>query len=328
MTTNVHVCMIIDAWYPFVGGGQIHVKNLINQLKRLGVKVTLFHSPHHHLIIRALWLFWVVPQVLLYQAKNPFSLIHAHAFAPGLPAKLLSVMLNIPVVYTVHGSHLMDVAAPGLKTQLERFLLTKIRYSHQISVNKSFTKYPNVNKNVTIIGNGVDIKEFNKIREKKRKKFTLLYVGRKHQTKGLGFLQKAVAEVKKQYPNILLVVITDGKITRKNLVKEFKRAHTFILPSLAEGQPLVLLEAWAAKLPVIATATPGVREIAQDKYNALLVPPGNTQALVVAIKEMITLSPRQRAILGARGYSLVTKQFTWEKTTQKTLAVYQQVVRS
>jgi glycosyltransferase involved in cell wall biosynthesis len=191
--------MLIDAWYPFVGGGQIHVTNLIKHLKKHHIEIDLFHSPHHHIIMRSLWSLLVIPQVIYNHSKKPFTLIHAHAFLPGIPGKILSMILGLPVIFTVHGSHLMDQRKKGFKAFMEELILTKIRYTHQITVTKSFTKYDNVNKNISIIGNGVDIKEFDKVKVKKHKIFTLLFVGRDHPDKGLKGLKDAFSAI---YPKI------------------------------------------------------------------------------------------------------------------------------
>ena len=323
---RLSVCMLIDAWFPFVGGGQVHVKNLIKYLEvEEPVKVTLFHSPHHHVLIRALWTLWVIPQVVAHHLKAPFQLIHAHAFAAGLPGKTLSSLLRLPVVYTVHGSHLMDTKTRGVKAWGERFLLTKISYSHQISVTRSFAKYDNVNKNISIIRNGADIEAFNKVKAKKNKQFTLLYVGRDHPTKGLPILRQAFAQVKNQYPKIKLKLVTHGKITGKALIKEYKKAHAFILPSLVEGQPIAILEAWAAKLPVIATRTAGVKEIATHGKNALLIAPDNINALKKAITKLMKMKVSQRDKLTASGYKGVKQKYTWRHIAGQTYHIYLEV---
>ena len=323
---KIRVAMLIDAWFPFVGGGQIHVQNLIKTLeKNHPVTVYLFHAPHHNIIIRALWCFWVIPQVLIVNLFNgPFAIIHAHAFVPGIPAKIISHILRIPVIYTVHGSHQMDLKSVSLKAVVERWLLTRIKYTSQISVTKSFANYPNTNK-VINISNGVDIRAFDQIKVSKHKNFTFLYVGRDHPIKGLSILRRAFAIVKKIHPKIELITIT-GKITGKALITAYKHAHAFVLPSLAEGQPLVLLEAWAAKLPIIATKTMGVVEIARHKKNALLINPGDSNQLARAMINLYNMSPSLRGALGKAGHRLINSRYTWNHVATKTCTLYRQVL--
>lgn len=321
----LHVCMLIDAWDPFIGGAQIHVKALLKYFPH-HIKVHLFHAPHPNIFTRALWCLFVIPQVILYAiGYKPLALIHAHAFAAGIPAKILSFLLGVPVVYTVHGSHLMDAHVPGLKAWLEKLLLTRISYTRQISVTQTFLQYPNVNKNISVINNGVDIQAFNKVKTKKNKKFTLLYVGRDHPSKGLSILRQAFSVAQSQYPQLKLRLVT-GNINYNQVIIEYKRAHAFVLPSLVEGQPLVLLEAWAAQLPVIATKTAGVLELAQPGQNAILVDPGNASQLTQAIIKLYRMNPSQRLKLARSGYRIARK-LSWEKTASQTAAVYEQITR-
>lgn len=324
----IRVCMLIDAWYPFVGGGQVHVRSLIKHLKRHRVQVDLFHSPHPHLLVRSLWLFWVIPQVIYYHSKKPYALIHAHAFAPGIPGKILSMVLRLPVFFTVHGSHLMDRQKKDFKAVGERILLTKIRYTHQITVTKSFTKYSNVNKNISVISNGVDIKEFDSVNTQKDKIFTLLFVGRDHPDKGLPALKSAFAAVSAKISPAKLRIVINGKLTGKKLIKAYKKAHAFVLPSLAEGQPLTILEAWAAKLPVVATATAGVKELATNNYDSIIVSPGNQHQLEDALIKIRRLPQDERRLLGQRGYQKVKSQFTWDKIATQTATLYRHYVNS
>ena len=216
--------------------------------------------------------------------------------------------------------------ASGTKAWLEKFLLTRIHYTRQISVTRSFLNYPNINKNISVINNGVDIRAFDKVKVKKNTKFTLLYVGRDHPTKGLEILRAAFIKAQRHYPRIQLQVVT-GDLTGEQLIKAYKQAHAFVLPSLVEGQPLVLLEAWAAKLPVIATKTAGVLELAQHNQNAILVDPGSVSQLHQAIIRLLRLSPRQRTTLALAGYRQA-RQFTWAKTASQIISVYEQVSSS
>src|SRR5438309_425055 len=61
-----------------------------------------------------------------------------------------------------------------------------------------------------------------------------------------------------------------------------------VLPSLAEGFGLVLIEAMAAGLPVIATDVAGIHDVVRPNETGLLVPPGDASALAMAISRVIT----------------------------------------
>jgi glycosyltransferase involved in cell wall biosynthesis len=86
-------------------------------------------------------------------------------------------------------------------------------------------------------------------------------------------------------------------------------AGVLVLPSLAEGFGLVLIEAMAAGVPVVATDVPGIREVVRNGVTGLLVPPGDAAALAVAIRRIVDDAElRQRLILTARAD---LPRFTW-----------------
>ncbi len=100
----------------------------------------------------------------------------------------------------------------------------------------------------------------------------------------------------------------------------------FVLPSLAEGFSLALIEALAAGLPVVATNVGGAGEVIRDREGGILVPPSDSAALAAALHEMLGLSEfeRQRQRQAAR---LAAKPFSIHAMAEKTLRVYSDVSR-
>lgn len=318
------ILVLIDAWFPFVGGGQMQVKNLKRILEKdFDCQFFILHSPSSHILMRFLWTFWVIPQAIFLNQKHNFGLIHAHAYWPGVPGKILAKILKIPIVFTVHGSNLLDLGVKTPRAFLEKIILTKIRYDQVISTASNFLKYKNVNKNITVIANGVDVKAFDRVKVKKEKPFKILFVGRNDPVKGLKFLKKAMIRVRKKIPQTRLKIITSG-VDYQNLIREYKSSHVFVLPSLSEGQPLTLLEAWAAKLPVVVTRVGENPKMVKNDYNGYLIKPGNARALAEAILKV--LADEKRALMGKRGYQLVKDDYTWERCVKKTHEVYKKII--
>lgn len=86
-------------------------------------------------------------------------------------------------------------------------------------------------------------------------------------------------------------------------------ADIFVLSSIYEGMPNVVLEAMAAKTPVIATDIDGVQDIISDRVNGLLVPPGQPERLTKALRTLLD-HDELRQQLAERGFADVAERFT------------------
>jgi glycosyltransferase involved in cell wall biosynthesis len=115
-----------------------------------------------------------------------------------------------------------------------------------------------------------------------------------------------------------------GRISHEQFVREYARASIAVVPSLYEGFGLPVGEAMATATPVISTTGGALPEVAGDA--ALLVPPGNAQALADAIRTLFD-NPAKREQLGAAGYARVHQHFTWKKAAEKTVETYREVIR-
>jgi len=324
---RLRVAMLIDAWFPFYGGGQVHVRKLREVLeKKYNVDVELFYSASSNLIIRFFWALIVSFQVWIEHKKKSFDLIHSHAYIAGLPGKILSLKLKIPVVHTVHGSSLLDRGLKTPKAWFEKYLLTKVAYDAQITVSTNFLDYMNVNKNIYVIHNGVDVKRFDGIRVRKSKNPRLIWVGRDDPVKGLKYLKQAILRVRKKLPRLEAVLVTGGKIFGDELVREYKKSHLFVLPSLAEGQPLTLLEAWAAKLPVVVTDVGENSSLVKDAINGYLVDAKSVNQLERQILKVLRSKDKGKR-MGLAGYRLVASDYSWEKMVGETVKVYRSLVK-
>ncbi|HCM37609.1 MAG: Glycosyl transferase group 1 [Candidatus Gottesmanbacteria bacterium GW2011_GWB1_43_11] len=375
----MRICVLVDAWKPMWGGGQTHVwetsKILVRQhdleidvftrsicdgkeryatdeshyggklnIRRIGPCTKFFN-----LFGRLAWVISVIFSVIQTHRIKKYDLIHAHAYISGLPGKLLSYLLKIPVVYTVHGANNLDLGRTNPVTLLENILLTKIKYDQEISVSHHFLKYNNVNQKICVIPNGVDVSMFDRYVSKIRRDhfFTLLWVGRFETVKNVTALVLAFRNLVNDYPYLRLVLIGDGrekedirKLCQKlklndlvkfkdqlkytELIKAYKEANLFVLPSLSEGQPISLLEAWAAKLPVVATDVGDDKLLVKKDVNGWLVKPGDIQSLEKVLHQVIKRTDLGK--IGQSGYDLVRAHCSWEKSSLDLYRIYQQLV--
>jgi len=170
----------------------------------------------------------------------------------------------------------------------------------------------------------------------------ICFVGRLVPVKNLSVLLNAIKLVSSSYPEIVLLIMGDGPLGaglrqqseelgikqnvrfmgyRHDVLSIMQATEAFVLSSNMEGLPIVLLEALASKVPVVATAVGGIPEIIDDGRTGLLVPPRNPEQLAAAITQVLsdTNSARQRAELGRAWFEA---NGTSEVMARKTLAMY------
>ena len=287
--------------------------------------------------------------------KDEFDVIHSQSFAAGIPALLLKHMLKIPVVHTVHGIYqaqwsdlISSKSKAALFKKIERFILFR-DYDATITVDKYFIsvakKLGYFKRNIIYIPNGVDCERFESAK-KKNEKYTFLFLGRLVEQKGLKYLIRAAKILKEENFQILLAgtgpqekmlkeltaqsglkerIKFLGYIHEEELTRLYLRSDAFVLPSIWEGLPLTLLEAWAARLPVIATNVGGIGDVCINEENALVIPSKNPQKLAEAMKLLIDNEPLEKK-LAVNGRRLVEKEYSWKIIAKRTLDVYKNLV--
>jgi len=104
-------------------------------------------------------------------------------------------------------------------------------------------------------------------------------------------------------------------------------ADLAVLSSLSEGSPNALLEAMSAGVPVVATAVGGIPEIVSDRASALLVAPGNANALCAAMRELL-VNPSLARQMAERAHQLILSHHTPEARTRRLVEIYTAVLAS
>jgi glycosyltransferase-like protein len=117
-----------------------------------------------------------------------------------------------------------------------------------------------------------------------------------------------------------------GTVGDDELSAWYHAADAFVFPSHNEGWGLVVLEAMAAGLPVVATDIPVFREYLTPDRDALLVPPGDAAALAAAMRRL-AVDPGLRSRLAANGPS-VARRFPWEAVARRHLDLYERLALS
>jgi glycosyltransferase involved in cell wall biosynthesis len=111
---------------------------------------------------------------------------------------------------------------------------------------------------------------------------------------------------------------------REDMARLLAQSHIVCLPSYREGLPKALLEAAASGRAIVATDVPGCREAVRHGVNGLLVPARDAAALADALRRLLTDAALRREF-GQRGREMAEKEFSVEKITAETLALYRKM---
>jgi glycosyltransferase involved in cell wall biosynthesis len=206
----------------------------------------------------------------------------------------------------------------------ERLIFNSSLVKHATAVSQQTREYAVKSQNIcaekiSVIPNSVNVAQYSEAQQAdeavKQEILNLtggscwvLCVGRLHPQKGHSFLFQAFSEFVQQHDDARLLVVGEGHLlaeleeliatlnlgrhvfllgSRSDIPSLLRVCQVFVLPSLYEGMPNVVLEAMAAKIPIIATAVDGTCELIEDGCDGALVPPGDSAALGRAL-EVIT----------------------------------------
>jgi glycosyltransferase involved in cell wall biosynthesis len=281
-----------------------------------------------------------------------------HASAFGL--RRAGVRLGIPFVLVSHGDifdHPKDAFSlpmMHLYSHAARFAYRTAR--HVICVGRALRERAIIcgarPESVTVIPNGVDATEISGLdhpNARRESNWEILYVGRVSPEKGVEVLVRAMAEVGDLTSRLRIVgtgsdlvrlqaltaelglqprIRFVGAVPRKALAAFYATADVVVLPSLADAQPVVSLEAQLAGVPVIGSNVGGIPDVVQHGVNGVLVPAGRPRELAEAIRTLATDPGRLAAMAAnarqnARCYTWPSMLEAFEKTVEAALATAQ-----
>lgn len=157
----------------------------------------------------------------------------------------------------------------------------------------------------------------------------LLFVGRLAPVKGLRVLLAALARARETHPGLRLTIVGDGEdrahlenlakpmgeavrftgyLSQTEVAERLAQADAFVLPSFAEGLPVVLMEALAAGKTAIAPRVAGVAELIEEGRSGYLIHAGDVEGLTQAL-EQLAADPEAGKALGAAGQEIVRAEF-------------------
>lgn len=270
--------------------------------------------------------------------------LHNHlGDASGTVALLAATMAGIPFSYTAHGPDLFFAPMHWRideKTARAKFVAC---ISHFCRSQIMLFSDPAHWRKLALIRCGIEPSQYvGSPREAFGKH--VLFVGRLAAVKGVPLLLEAFSRVRKAHPDARLTLVGDGSEraqleshaealdlddtvdfvgyrTQDEVRSLFEHADMLVLPSFAEGLPVVLMEALASRIPVIATSVAGVTELVRDGETGILVPPSDVDGLTAALNRLLN-EPDLCRRLGEAGLVTVLDQHDVAREAEKLLALF------
>jgi glycosyltransferase involved in cell wall biosynthesis len=290
------------------------------------------------------------------------DLVHCNTYFPVYSGKILARLKSVPLISTFHDIYGLRgwiksqrSVVWGLLGHLTTVIAARLSHDKIISVSpqckQKLVSLGVREERIVIIPNGVDLKLFDSTIVERIPK-QILYVGRLVNFKHVDWLIEAFARVIKEVPDARLkivgggpernnlerlvrrlrlehrVVFTGVTPTYEEVARYYKESEVFVLPSTVEGEAIVLKEAMAAGLPLIAMniAGSGVLSLMRDGENGFLLEPG--QPKLIAERTIQLLQDRGlRRRMGTFGRKFAEK-FDWNVITDRTAQVYAEVIES
>ena len=301
--------------------------------------------------------FFLIPKLLNLIRTERIDLIHTHLFTANLWGRLAGKLSGVPVISSEHG---MDNWRKGFRLTLDRWLTPACKRIVFVSkAVKQFymAKNGSINGKSRVIYNGINVANFQVPDEAQAVRESL---GLNDQNKVIGIVGRLVPEkahvdfieaiqlLKEKHKSVVGLVVGEGELMNR-LKKRVQDAHlqnhivftgfrsdmprlyqamdVCVLSSLREGFPLTVLESMAAGIPVVATKVGGVVELIEDGKDGLLISPGDSPALVEAIRRILE-DQELKSVLVQNAKEKVRDYFSIEKMVNDHASLYTEVLTS
>ncbi len=298
-----------------------------------------------------------VDQLVNLIRNENYTLVHAHTPRSVFMGSMAAKRAGVPLVYHVHSPTARDSThrlRNFINAKLERWSLRNA--AHLITVSPSLEQLMQTqgydDSQVTYVANGVPMIDAGS-REQPQGTWTLGMAALFRPRKGIEILLESLAAIRSQGADVHLRAIgpfetpeyehdvkqrceqlgIEEAITWTgfvdNIHAELAQIDLFVLPSLfGEGLPMVVLEAMAAGVPVVASHVEGVPEAIRHRQDGLLVEPASVSQLTLAIEELIAGESLDYLALSENAKQRHGERFSAQAMAKGVAAVYERVLHS
>ena len=284
------------------------------EIEEMGIEVHFLSQPGNG---TDYFSFFKVAKIL---KKKQIDVIHTHNTQPFVDGTL-GALLSGREMTIVHTDHARDFPDKR-RYMLAEWLMSHFTYKVvgvSAHTSRNLIRYEKISpQKVMTIPNGIDDLKFAIEIDGTKKKQELglpdcgLIIGlgvRLTRQKGIEYLLKAMPTILEEFPDTAMVIAGEGPLEeelrrdafslgidksvhfigpRLDMPELLKLFDLYVLPSLWEGMPMVLLEAMAAGCPVVATDVGGISKVIEHGINGLIVRPRNPEELAEAVIKLLT----------------------------------------
>jgi len=257
-----------------------------------------------------LWSIFSVFRKLLKEGWRP-NIIHAHVYSAGVPGIILGRIYKIPVIITEHYTGFPRHSLNRLDILKAKFAMNRASIVLPVSddLRKHIQSY-GIHNRFQVVPNVVNTGFFHPNPNiNKRKTKRILLVALLDPKKGVPYLLQALAKLREKRKDFVLDIVGDGPNrkeyeelmrelglaeivefhglkSKEEVAEHMRQCDFFVLPSLWENLPCVLIEAMASGLPIVASRVGGIPEII-NKQVGILTLPKDVDSLTTALDYML-----------------------------------------
>jgi len=303
-------------------------------------------------------------EIYFFIKEKQIQVVHTHSSKAGILGRIAAGVAKAPItVHTVHGWSFNDFQPAAVNcfyAFLERVcavFTNKIIVVSRFDQDKGLRRSIGKKEQYILIRYGIDLQSF-RAQDKRNEVRKLLGLGDsdlvvgmvacfKPQKSPLDFIELA-GLVKKDFPDIKFILVGDGQLRKKIdlRIKELELKDrviltgwrddirlilsgldAFVLTSLWEGLPIVVLEAMAASVVVVATDTGGIKEILTDGKTGYLTKPGDILSMRNRLEELLNNNQRKDEFIRQANKDIDTEEFLLSNMIKKTADLYTDLLK-
>lgn len=257
-------------------------------------------------------------------------------------------VIGFPGLNWHYGVRAVDTVGFIYTYTIGRLILRAV--DHVVVLGRSLIKYARwmgiPDNKVSVCPIGIDLETFRPTKSSRdiRDEFGIVssdivitFVGRLEPVKGVAYLLEAADHLCNRFENIKFLIVGDGPLRskfekhsnrriifagwRNDVVNMLNAADIFVLPSIAEGLPISILEAYALAKPVIVTNVGAVPDLVSNGESGLLIAPRSWEQIEEAIRYLID-NPSIAQAMGVNGQEFIKRYHDWDYVIKKYEEIY------